>query len=89
MKVVVIPIVTERLIQSPKDWYRDLDIRRRVEIIYTTALIRSDRIQRRVMGTRGDLLLFKFLWKPSANATVENPERSKQIIIILRNKRIT
>ena len=66
MKVTVIPIVigalgtvTKGLIQGLKD----LEIRGRVETIQTTALLRSARILRRVLETRGDLLSLRLKWK--------------------------
>ena len=54
MKVMIIPIViralgivTKRLVQGQED----LEITRRVETIQITALLRSARILRRVLGT--------------------------------------
>ena len=62
MKVTVISIVicalgtvTKGLVQE----LEDLEIRGRVETIQTTALLRSARIQRRVLETWGDLLSFR------------------------------
>ena len=62
IKVTVIPIVigalgtvTKGLVQG----LEDLEIRERVEIIQTTALLRSVRILRKVPETWEDLLSFK------------------------------
>ena len=79
MKVTVIPIliaalgtVTKGLVQG----LEDLKIRRRVESIQTTALLRSARILRRVLETWGELLFnAKYSEKPSANADVKNSKR--------------
>ena len=51
------------LVQSPKDYKRDSEIRGRVETMKTTALLRTARILRRVLETWGDLLSLKFQWK--------------------------
>ena len=66
MKVMVIPIVTgalgtvtEGLVQR----LEDLEITGQVETVQTTALLRSDRILRRVLETWGDLLSLKLQWK--------------------------
>ena len=66
MKVTVIPIVidvlgtiTEGLVQG----LEDLEIRGQVEIIQTTASLRSARILRRVLETWGNLLSLKLQWK--------------------------
>ena len=62
MKVTIIPIViralgtvTEGLVKGLEDF----EIRERMETIQTTALLRSDRILRRVLETWGDLLSLK------------------------------
>ena len=52
-------IVTEGLIQG----LEDLEIRGRVEAILTTVLLRSARILRRVLETRGDLQSLKLQWE--------------------------
>ena len=51
----VLGAVTEGLVQG----LESLEITGRVEIIQTTALLRSARILRRVLETRGDLLSLK------------------------------
>ena len=54
MKVTVIPIVIGALVTFTKELVKaleDLEIRGRVETIQTTALLRSVRIQRRVLET--------------------------------------
>ena len=61
MKVTVIPIVVGALGMIPKgllEGLEDLEIRGKVEIIQTTALLRLARILRRVLETR-DLLSLK------------------------------
>ena len=80
MKMIVKPIVTgalgsvtKRLIQR----LEFLEIRGRVETIKTTALLRSERIQRRVLETWGYLLSFSE--KPSADAGVKNSQMSKYL----------
>ncbi len=62
MKVTIIPIVSgtlgtvnKRMVKGPED----LESRRRVDTIQTTALLRLARILRRVLGTRADLLSLK------------------------------
>ena len=66
VKVTVILIVigalgtvTKILVQE----LEDLEIRGRVETIQTTAFLRLDRIQRKVLETWGDFLLLKLQWK--------------------------
>ena len=54
------------VIQSPKDsqlWLENLEIKRQMEIIQTTALLRSARILRRVLETWENMLSLKFQWK--------------------------
>ena len=82
MKVTIVPIVigafgtiTKVLLKG----LEDLEVGGRVETIQTTALLKTARIQRRVLETWGDLLPLKLQWKPSANADVKN---SKWVIII-------
>ena len=63
MKATVIPIVIDVLGTVTKGFIQeleDLEIRRRVETIQTTALLRSARILRRVLETWGYLLSLKF-----------------------------
>ena len=66
IKVTVIPIVigahgtiTKGLLQGQEH----LEIRERMEIIQTTALLSSARILRGVLGTRGHVLSLKLQWK--------------------------
>ena len=66
MKVTVIPIaigalgtVTKGLIQG----LEDLEIRRRLETIQTTVLLRVAKILRRVLKIWGDLLSLKLQWE--------------------------
>ena len=66
MQVTIIPIVigafgtvTKRLLKG----LEDLEVGGRVETIQTTALLRTARILRRVLETRGDLLSLKLQWK--------------------------
>ena len=61
----------------------DLEIRGRVEIIQTTALLRSARILRRVLETWVDLLSLKLQWETIGLGCCEKLPRSKIIIIII------
>ena len=66
MKVTVITIVVGALCTVNKSSVKeveDLEIRRRVEIIQTTALLRWARILKRVLETRLVLLSLKLQWK--------------------------
>ena len=66
MKVTFIPIVIDVFDTDAKGLVKgleDLEITGRVETIQTTALLRSARIPRRVLETKGDLLLLKLQWK--------------------------
>ena len=66
MKVTVIPIKIDALSTVTKGLVQkvgDLEIRGRVEITQTTALLRSARVLRRVLDTGGDLVSFKLQWK--------------------------
>ena len=66
MKVMVLPIVIGALATVTKGLVQgldDLEIRGRAEAIQITALLRSDRILRRVLETQGDLLSFTLQWK--------------------------
>ena len=63
MKVMIVPImigdfgtITKGLLKG----LGDLEVGRRVETIQMTALLRTARILRRVLETRGDLLSLKF-----------------------------
>ena len=65
------------LVQSPKDWYKgleDLEIRGRAKTIQTTALLRSARIQRRLLKT---CCHSDYSGKPSAKAGTK--ELSKKV----------
>ena len=69
MKVTVIPVVISALGSVTKELVQRLEyleIRGQVETIQTTALLRSDRIQRRVLETWGDLLSLKLQWETPA-----------------------
>ena len=64
MKVTVIPVVIGAFCTIPEGLVKgqeDSEIRD-VETIQSTALLRSARILRRVLETRGDLLSFRLLW---------------------------
>ena len=59
MKVTIIPIVTGALGTVDKELLKrleDLEVGGRIETIQTTALLRTARIQGRVLETSGDLL---------------------------------
>ena len=77
MKVAVIPIaigafgtVTKGLLKG----LEDLEIGGRVNPIQTTALLRTDKILRRVLETWGDLLSLKLQGKPSTKTDVKNSQ---------------
>ena len=64
MWMTVIPVVIGALGTIPKRLIKgleDSEIRRQIEIIQATALLRSARILRRVLTTLGDLLSLSFL----------------------------
>ena len=73
--MTVIPIVISALGPLTK-WMvqelEDFEIRGRVEIIPTTALLKSARTLRRVLETWGDMLSLNSSEKPTANAGVKN-----------------
>ena len=80
----VIPIVIDTLRTIPNGLVKrldDLEIRKQVKTIQTTALLRSPRIPRRVLETLEDLLSFKHLWKLSGNSGGKNSQTSKIIKI--------
>ena len=60
MRIVIVSLgtVTKVLVKGLEDF----DIRGRVESIQTTALLRSARIQRRVLETWGDLQSLELQW---------------------------
>ena len=62
MQVTIIPIVTGAFRTVTKGLLKgleDLEVEGRVETIQTTALLRTTRILRRVLETRGNLLSFR------------------------------
>ena len=62
MRVTVIPFVIGALGTFPKGFERKLEkleIRGRIDTIKITVFLRSTRILRRVLGTRGNLLSLK------------------------------
>ena len=66
MKVTIVPIVIGALGTITKELLKgleDLEVGGRVETIQMTALLRTARILRRVLGTWGDLLSLKLQWK--------------------------
>ena len=66
MLVTIIPIVIGAFGAVTKGLLKgleDLEVRGRVETIQTTALLKTDRILRRVLATRGDLLSLRLQWK--------------------------
>ena len=66
MKVTIVPIVIGPLGTITKGLLKgleDIEVGRQVETIQTTALLRTARILRRVLETRGDLLSLKPQWK--------------------------
>ena len=89
MKVTVIPIVIGALDTVTKglvQWLDDLEIRGREETIHTTALLKSDRILRRVLETWGDLLSqtsvedyqLTLVWKTLSNEYNNNKKKKKK-----------
>ena len=66
MKVMIVPIVIGALDTVTKGLLKgleDLEVSGRVDTIQMTALLRTARILRRVLGTWGDLLSLKLQWK--------------------------
>ena len=66
MKVMIVPIVIGALGTVTKGLLKgleDLEVGGRVETIQTLALLRTDRILRRVLKIWGDLLSLKLQWK--------------------------
>ena len=66
MKVKVVPIVIGALETIPKGLVRgmeELEIGGRAENIETIALLKSARIQRRILEASGDLLSLRLQWK--------------------------
>ena len=64
--VTIVPIVIGALGTVTKGLLKcleDLEIGGRVEIIQTTAMLRTARILKRVLDTWGDLLSLKLQWK--------------------------
>ena len=66
MKLTIIPIVIGAFGPVSKGLLKgleDLEVGGRVETIQTTALLKTDRILRRVLETRGGLLSLNLQWK--------------------------
>ena len=61
----------------------DLEVGGRVETIQTTTLLRTARIQRRVLGTWGDLLSLRIQWKSLVNAEMKSSNEWIIIIIMI------
>ena len=69
MEVTIIPIMIGALGTVPKGLWKgldDLEVDGRVETIQTTALLRTERILRRVLETWGDLSSLKLKWKTTS-----------------------
>ena len=67
MQVAIVPIVIGAfgtLIKGLLKGLKALEVGKQVETIQTTALLKTERILRRVLETWGDLLSLKLLWKP-------------------------
>ena len=62
---------------------KDLEVGGRVETIQTTALLRTTRILRRVLGTWGDLMSLKLQWKTISVSWCEKTIIIITIIIII------
>ena len=65
-KVTIVPVVISVLGTITKGLLKgleDLEVGGRVETVRTTALLRTARLLRRVLMTRGDLLSLKLQWK--------------------------
>ena len=74
MKVAFVPIVISALGTITKGLLKhleDLEVGGQVDTIQTTALLRTARIQRRVLEIWGHLQSLKLQWKPSDNTDVE------------------
>ena len=66
MKVTIVPIVIGAFGKITKGLLKgleDLEVGGQVETIQTTALLKTARILRRVLETKGDLLSLKLQWK--------------------------
>ena len=75
MMVTIIPIVIGAFGTVTKGLLKgleDLEVGGRVETIQTTALLRTARIQRKVLETWGDLLSLKLQWKTISCHWCEN-----------------
>ena len=80
MMVMVIPFVIGVLgtaLECVEKRLKELEIRRQTETIQTTALLRSARIQRRVLETQGNLLYPVSNERSSARAGVKNSQGVK------------
>ena len=77
MKVTVIPIIVGALEIVYKNLEKRLDklkIRGRLENTQTTAVLKSTRILKIILKTRGDLLPFRFWKKPSVKTGVKKSQ---------------
>ena len=84
MQVTIIPIVIgafETVTKGLRKGLDDLEVGRRVEIIQTTALLRTARILRRVLETWGHSDSSE---KPSANADMKSSNEWMIIILIIK-----
>ena len=66
MKVTIIPIEIGTFGTITKGLFKgleDFEVEGQVETIQTTALLRTARIRKRVLGAWGDLLALKLPWK--------------------------
>ena len=75
MKVTIVSIVIGALGTITKGLLKgleDFEVGRRVETIQTTALLRTARILRRVLGTWGDLWHSNSSERPSTDTDVKN-----------------
>ena len=83
--MTAIPIVISALGTLPKRWVKelkDLEIRRWVETIRTTAWLRSAKILRRVLETRGDMLSLRLQWKAISVSWSETLKWRPDFVII-------
>ena len=80
MKLIVIPIVVDALGMTPKGLEKKLgklEIRGGITIIQTSVLLKSARILRRVLETRGELLSLRFQRKTISEIWCQNSLRVK------------
>ena len=84
MRVTAILIIVSVLKTFPKileSWLEQLDTRKRIEIIQTIALLRSVRILKRVLQTKGDLLSLRLQWKLISKTLVWSGKTDKYLDI--------